>query len=156
MNIAKIRPLFEKGDKVDIRNYRPISVLLIVSKILEKIIYHSLLSFLKKFNILADEQNDFRDNKSTETACHAFTENIQQALDKNLHVVGIFLVLSKAYNVINNDIFLYKLESYEDRGILNLWFKYYLSQHTLSVSLTQTDCTKFTFNRYLSSSRVTL
>jgi len=52
--------------------------------------------FLKKFIILADEQNDFRDNESTETACHTFIENIQQALDKHLHVVGIFLDLTKA------------------------------------------------------------
>ena len=58
--------------------------------------YNRLLSFLNKFNILADEQNGFRNNKSTETACHAFIENIQQALDNKLHVVGIFLDLTKA------------------------------------------------------------
>jgi hypothetical protein len=48
------------------------------------------------FIILADEQSGFRDNESTETACHTFIENIQQGLDKNLHVVGIFLDLPKA------------------------------------------------------------
>ena len=74
--------------------------------------YHMLLSFLKKFNILADEQNSFRDNKSIETACKTFIENIQQAFDNKLHMVGIFLDLTKAYDVINHDISLYKLQSY--------------------------------------------
>jgi len=57
--------------------------------------------------------------KSTETACHTCIENIQQALDNNLHVVRIFLDPIKAYDVINCDILLYKLEPYGVRGILN-------------------------------------
>lgn len=91
---------------------------------------HRLLSFLKQFNILAGKQNGFRDNRSTETACHSFIENIQQALDKNLQVVGIFLNLSKAYVVTNHDILLYKLESLSAQDILNLYFKFYLLQST--------------------------
>jgi hypothetical protein len=94
--LIKFIPLFKKGDKLDIQNYKPITVLSVFSKILENITYHRL-SFLKKFSILADEQNGFRDNKSTEIARHTFIENIQQALDKNLHLAGIFLDLTKAY-----------------------------------------------------------
>jgi len=60
MKKAKISPLFKKGNKQDIQNYRPIAVLSVFSKILEKIMYNRLLSFLKKFNILTDEQNGFR------------------------------------------------------------------------------------------------
>ena len=156
MKKAKIRPLFKKGDKLEIQNYRPTSVLSLSSKILEKIVYHRLLSFLKKFNILTDEQNGFRDNKSTETACHTFVENIQKALDNNLHVVGIFLDLTKAYAVINHEILLYKLESYGVRGTLNLWFKSYLSQRIQHVSLTHANGNNATLNKYTSSSRVNL
>ena len=139
MKIAKITPLFKKGDKQDIQNYRPIAVLSVFSKILEKIMYNRLLYYLKKFKILTDEQNRFRDNKSTTTACHTFIEQVQQALDNNLHAVGIFLDLTKAYDVLNHDILLYKLESYGVRGILNTWFKSYLSGRSQYVSLTQSD-----------------
>ena len=118
--------------------------------------YHRLISFLKKFNIITDEQNGFRDNKSTETACHTFTENIQKALGNNLHVVGIFLDLTKAYDVINHDILFYKLESYGVRGTLNLCFKPYLSQHIQYVALTHTNETNAKLNKYTSSSTVNL
>ena len=87
---------------------------------MEQIIYHNLLSFLKKFNIRTAEQNGFSANKPTETACHTFIENIQRALDKNLHMVGIFLDLTKAYDITDHDILLYTLESYVVRGGLNL------------------------------------
>jgi hypothetical protein len=90
---AKISPLFKKGDKQDIQNYRPIAVLPVFSKILEKIMYNRLLSFLKKFNILTDEENGFRNNKSTITACHTFIENIQHA--STYMRLEYFLILPK-------------------------------------------------------------
>jgi hypothetical protein len=71
-------------------------------------------------------------------------------------VVGIFLDHTKVYDVTNHDIFLYKLESYCVRAILNSWFKSYLSQCTQFVSLTQTDCTNFMLHRYSTLSRVIL
>jgi len=117
--------------------------------------YNRLLSFLKKFNILTEEQNGFRNNKSTETACYTFIENIQQALDNNLHAVGIFFDLTKAYDVINHNILLHKLESYGVRGIINTWFKSYLSERTQYVSLTQTNGNNNSkLNRYSSSLRI--
>jgi hypothetical protein len=72
---------------------------------------HFFNPFYKKFNILINERTGFKDNKSTKAACHSFIENIQQALDKHFHVVGIFLARTKARDVINHDILLYKLES---------------------------------------------
>jgi len=59
IKITKIRHISKKSDKLYIQHYRPITVLSVFSKILEKIIYHGLLSFLKKFSILAEEQNGF-------------------------------------------------------------------------------------------------
>jgi hypothetical protein len=63
MKIAKVRLVYKKGDRRDISNYRPISVLPVFSKILEKIMYNRLSSFVEKYDILAEEQNGFRRNK---------------------------------------------------------------------------------------------
>ena len=77
-------------------------------------------------------------------------------MDDNLHVVGIFPYLTKAYDVINHDILLYKLDSYGVRSILNSWFKSYLSQCTQYVSLTQSKGYNVILNKYSSSFRVNL
>jgi len=137
MKLAKIKPIFKKGDKLDIQNYRPISILSAFSKILEKLMYN--LSFLKKHNTLANVQQGFRAKKSTETASHSFIESVQEALDNHLHVVGIFLDLSKAYDVINHDILLDKLDSYGVRGSVNMWFKSYLTNRTQFVEISHTN-----------------
>jgi len=118
--------------------------------------YNRLLCFLKKLKVLTDEPNGFRDNKSTTTACHTFIEQVQQALDNNLHAAGIFLDLTKAYDVLNHDILLYKLESYGVRGILNAWFKSYLSGRSHYVSITQTDNNKKVLHKHSSSLRMNL
>ena len=121
MKKAKIRPFFKKGDRQNMQNYRPISILSAFSKILEKIMYNWLLSFFKKkHNVLTNEQHGFMDDKSTETASHWFIENVQEALDRHLHVVGGFLDLSKVYDVINLNILLYKLDSYVVKGSSNM------------------------------------
>lgn len=101
--------------------------------------YNRLFGFVKKFNILATEQHGFLENKSTITASHSFIGKIQQALDNKLHAIGIFLDLTKAFDVINHNILLSKLQSYGIRGTLNSWFRSYLSGRSQYVSLTQTN-----------------
>ena len=128
MKRAKIKPLFKKGDKQNMQNYRPISVLSVFSKVLEKLIYNRLLSFLKQHHILTKAQHGFRENKSTETASQSFIESVQEALDNQRKVIGIFLDLSKAYDVINHETLLDKLDSYGVRGITNNWFKIILDK----------------------------
>jgi hypothetical protein len=96
MKIANIKPHFKTGDKQDMRNYRPISVLSVFSKILEKLMYNGLLFFLKKHDILSKVQHGFRENKSTETASQSFIVSVQEALDKQRKAISIFLDLSKA------------------------------------------------------------
>jgi hypothetical protein len=95
MKIAEVRPVYRKGDRRDISNYRPISVLPIFSKSLEKIMYNRLLSLVEKYNILAEGLNGFRGNKSTETVCQAFIENVQQALMVGYLFWVYFLILPR-------------------------------------------------------------
>jgi hypothetical protein len=70
---------------------------------------------------------DFKKSKSTVSVCQSFVRKIQEALDKRLLPVGIFFDLTKAYDVINHDILLEKLEHYGIRGQINSWLKSYLT-----------------------------
>jgi hypothetical protein len=128
LKIAKVKPLFKKGDIHDVQNYRPISTLSGFSTLLKKLMHNMLISFVVKNNILNEAQNGFRENASIDTASQTFIESIQEALDKRLHATGLFFDLSKAYDVINHDLLLDKLNSYGITGITNLWFKSYLTQ----------------------------
>jgi len=90
MEIAKIRVKVKKGDRYESSNYRPISILSVFSKILEKLIYHRFILFINKHNILTDARHGFRNNKSDETASQLFIENIQESVDKQLYILGLF------------------------------------------------------------------
>jgi len=72
--------------------------------------HNRLLLFLKRHNILTCEQHRFMETKSTETASHSFMQNVQEALDRHLHALDIFLNLSKVYVVINHNRLLDKLD----------------------------------------------
>jgi hypothetical protein len=86
-----------------------------------------MIYFISKYNIITEVQNGFRKSKSTETASQAFIEKVQEAMDGRLYVIGIFYGLTKAYDVIDHNILLDKLNQYGFRGITNLWFKSYLA-----------------------------
>ena len=127
LKIAIVKPLHKKGNTGEVKNYRPISPLSVFSKIIEKLMYSRLMSFLTKNNILNDDiQHGFCEGKSTETATHAFLENIQKAIEKKINLVGIFFDLSKAYDVLDHKILLFKLDAYGIRGLVYQWFKSYL------------------------------
>ena len=78
MKIAKIRTIFKEGDRYDSSNHRPISILSVFSKFLDKLIYNILILFVNKDNILTDAQHRFRD-KPIERASQIFIENIQES-----------------------------------------------------------------------------
>jgi retron-type reverse transcriptase len=97
--------------------------------------------FITINNILKDAQDDFRKDKSTETATHAFLENIQKAIkkEKDKPYWNFFFIfsfdLSKAYDVLNHKILLFKLDVYRIRGLVNQWFKSYLCNRKQCVEI---------------------
>ena len=127
MKISKVIPVYKKGAKDNICNFRPISLLPALSKILERIIYTRLLNFLNKNNITSHFQFGFRQKHSTSHAVLTFVEKITKAIDKFYHTVGVFLDLSKAFDTIDHKILLYKLSNYGIRGRALEWFRSYLT-----------------------------
>ena len=116
MKIARVTPIYKKGSKNDVNNYRPISVLRIFSKILEKCIYNRLIYFINRYNILLKNQYGFRQGHSTSTAILNLINNINKAIDNKEYAITVFIDLTKAFDVIDHSILLYKLNHYGIRG----------------------------------------
>jgi hypothetical protein len=119
LEYAQIVPIFKKGDKEQPTNYRPISLLTSFPKISEKVIYKRLDNHMKSNNILAEEHYGFRSNTSTEQAIYQLTNNILKAMDSKHLVGGIFCDLTKAFDCVDHDILLDKLEFYGITGTAN-------------------------------------
>ena len=127
MKIACVTPIFKKGDKSNVSNYRPISVLPCFSKILERIMYNRLYSYLTQNNLLYDKQFGFQKQHSTEHALMNSINKIADGFDNNLFTLGVFIDLSKAFDTVDHDILLEKLNNYGVKNKNLAWFKDYLT-----------------------------
>ena len=127
LKIAKVLPLFKKGDQTLMENYRPISLLPCISKVFEKVVFQQLYDYFDKENLFYKSQYGFRKYHSTEHACLEFLDKVMLELDKGKTPICIFIDLSKAFDTINHDILLEKLKYYGlDNTSLN-WFNSYLN-----------------------------
>ena len=90
--LARVLPVFKKGDHTNLNNYRPISLLSVFNKLLEKLMYNRLIAYLQKKNILYDKQFGFRSQNSTEHAILTIIDKIQKAIENRNYSCGIFLV----------------------------------------------------------------
>ncbi len=127
LKIAKVIPIHKKGDKSDPNNYRPISLLSIINKIFEKIIYTRLSSYFTRFGIIKDSQFGFREGYSTQMAMAKFQEDVLLNFDSGVSTCAILLDLAKAFDTVNRDILLHKLSAYGIRGNMFNLLKSYLS-----------------------------
>jgi len=136
--LAKVSPLYKKGPKDCIENYRPISVLCTLSKILERHVHDHLYNYLIAENLLHPSQSGFRPHHSCETALSHMTDAWINALDKG-NMVGTLLVdLRKAFDSVHHGMLLEKLSIYGCSEQSMKWFQSYLTERFQCVSLKNT------------------
>ena len=123
MKLADVVPLYKSKEKYLTTNYRPISLLLTTSKLLEKIIYTRVYTFVTDHQQLYQSQYGFRTNHSCENAKCELVGNIVKSQELKHYTIGLFLDLSKAFDTLDHNILLQKLERYGIREKAYDWLK---------------------------------
>ena len=142
LKIAKVIPLFKANDAMVFTNYRPVSVLPLFSKILERLMYSRLLSFVNKNRLLYSFQFGFRLFHSPDLALICLVDRISSALENGEYVLGLFLDFSKAFDTVNHEILFMKLEHLGIRDTPLNWFKSYLSDREQFVVYNDTNSSR--------------
>ena len=135
LKVSRVTPAYKNGIMTNPNNYRPIATLSPFSKILEKIVFNQLNSFLEKHNTIFKYQFGFRKGHSTEQAILEITDNLKTSIDNKLITCGLFLDFSKALDTVNHNILLSKLYKYGIRGKPLDWFTSYLLNRTQYVQI---------------------
>jgi len=148
MKYAVVKPLFKKGDKTEISNYRPISILSSFSKILEKVMFNQLQNHLNNYKILVEEQFGFRSNFTTNNAIYKLVNESLITLNNKLMVGVIFFDLKKAFDCLNHDILLSKLEFYGVHGKAKSWFESYLNNRYMRIHISEGGSNKMNFSAW--------
>jgi len=127
LKTSRTVPIFKSGDPFLMDNYRPISLLSQLSKILEKIVSNQLVNHLDRNNILYEHQYGFQKNKSTEHNLVQALNFISKSLNENKFCIGVFFDLRKAFDVCSYEVSIMKLAKIGIHGVELEWFKSYLS-----------------------------
>ena len=137
--LAKVLPVFKnKGSKNDVFNYRPIAILPLLSKILERHVKTHFMNFLNKYNLLYVMQSGFRANHSCQTAMTSLLDKWLKAVDEGNLVGAVFLDLCKAFDLLNHKLLLQKLQKYKCSYNSIHWFTSYLADRHQVVSISNT------------------
>ena len=127
LKIAKVLPLFKSGPKTLMDNYRPISILPAISKILERVVYDQLSGYLERNDLITSSQFGFRRRYNTELALTLFTDGIRLAMDQGKLTGAVFIDPQKACDTVEQSVLLSKLPFYGVTGNELMWIENYLS-----------------------------
>jgi hypothetical protein len=141
LKYTNIIPCYKKGDITEMSDYRPISLLTGFSKLFEILICNRLKHHLTNNNIIVGDQFGFRDDASTQKAIFMLTDYIYNAWNNKELVVGIFYVLTKAFDCVNHDLLIQKLECYGIKGSLLKLLETYLYRRKQRIVLQTQDLT---------------
>ena len=134
--IARVIPVYKnKGENYLFTNYRPISMLPVFSKIIEKLVYNKIFDFLVRYEILFKSQYGFRRGHNTTHATLDFLKTVETALKQGELAVGVFCDLSKAFDTLDHEILLSKLDHYGIRGKWLSWIRSYLTNRQQFVDM---------------------
>ena len=134
LKIAKVTPIFKSGAKNNVSNYRPMSILPVLLKVLERIMYNRVYNHIDCKGLLYEKQFGFQRNNSTEHAILQLTRDITSSFEKGEYTLGVFIDLSKAFDTVDHQILLKKLHYYGIDGTALEWFKSYLSNRKQYIS----------------------
>ena len=135
---AKVLPLYKKGSKTDPKNYRPISLLPLISKIIEKVIHDQTQSFLDENKILYSFQSGFRKKYSTDSCLSFLNNKISKGFDAGLYTGLILIDLQKAFDTIDHEILLEKMIAIGFSNKVIDWYRSYLSNRKFNVNVNKT------------------
>ena len=123
MKLAEVVPLYKGKDKAQTTNYRPISLLITISKLLEKIMHKRTYDFLSNSDQIFASQYGFHSKYSCENAIQELVRNIVKGYEQNKKIISVYLDLSKAFDTIPHQILYEKMDRYGIRGTSLEWFK---------------------------------
>lgn len=138
LKVSKVYPKFKNGEKTQISNYRPISLVSTFSKVCEKIVLKRLLDHCARNNLLNDNQHGFSTGKSTTTAIIKLIETIVDNLEAGRLSTAILLDLSKAFDCLSHSLIMNKLRHLGVRNTAKNWFQSYLEERQQLVELKHT------------------
>ena len=139
LKIAKVIALFKSGNRNTFTNYRPVSILPVLSKIFEKLFYKRLVNYINSNTILNERQYGFREKSATAFALIDLMDDLTNAIDNREYTVGVFIDLKKAFDTLDHDILLRKLDHYGVRGLPLQWLRSYLQNRSQFVSYNSND-----------------
>lgn len=127
LKISTVYPIYKKGPKTELGNYRPVSILSNVSKIFEKIIYTRIMNFVETKNVITERQNGFRRNRGTTRAMYQLVNEITKCLNNGQNTAAVFMDLSKAFDCVEHNILMEKIGHYGLRGMSSELVRSYLT-----------------------------
>ena len=130
LKMARIVPLYKKNSKTHVGNYRPISVLSVISKVFEKVVFMQLSDYLSENRLLYEFQSGFRSSYSTDTCLIHLTDYIKLENDKGNFTGMVLLDLQKAFDTVDHTILLNKLKWLGADDLTVRWFRSYLTGRT--------------------------